>query len=88
MGGDNAFVLAQGVGGSGVLTLAVANTYTQGTTLSDGTLKCGNVTSLGTGGLVQAGGTTLHVATATGKLTIQGAHTSASMGNRFIRIGA
>jgi hypothetical protein len=37
---------------------------------------------------VQAGGTTLHVATATGKLTIQGAHTSASTGNRFIRIGA
>lgn len=72
----------------GTLTLSVANTYNSGTTLSYGTIKCGNVTSLGTGGLVQAGGTTLQVATANGKLTIQGAHTSASTGNRFIRIGA
>ena len=85
MGGDNELRL---VGSAGTLTLAVANTYTQGTTLSVGTLKCGNVTSLGTGGLAQANGTTLHVTATGGKLTIQGAHTNTGTGNRIIRIGA
>lgn len=85
LGGDNELRL---VGSAGTLTLAVANTYTQGTTLSVGTLKCGNVTSLGTGGLAQANGTTLHVTATGGKLTIQGAHTNTGTGNRTIRIGA
>jgi autotransporter-associated beta strand protein len=85
LGGTNAFAL---VGSTGILTLAVANTYTQGTTLSVGTLKCGNAASLGTGGLAQANGTTLHVATSNGKLTIQGAHTNTGNGPRTIRIGA
>jgi fibronectin-binding autotransporter adhesin len=84
MGGDNALSLV----GTGVLTLAVANTYTQGTTHSGGTLKCGNVASLGTGGLVQANSTTLHVTATGGKLIIQGAHTNTGTGNRTIRIGA
>jgi autotransporter-associated beta strand protein len=85
LGGTNALAL---VGSTGILTLAVANTYTQGTTLSVGTLKCGNVTSLGTGGLAQANGTTLHVTATGGKLTIQGAHTNTGSGSRTIRIGA
>jgi autotransporter-associated beta strand protein len=85
MGGDNELRL---VGSAGTLTLAVANTYTQGTTLSVGTLKCGNAASLGTGGLAQANGTTLHVTATGGKLTIQGAHTNTGTGNRTIRIGA
>lgn len=85
MGGDNAFLL---VGSAGTLTLAVANTYTQGTTLSVGTLKCGNATSLGTGGLAQANGTTLQVTATSGKITIQGAHTNTGTGSRIIRIGA
>jgi len=74
--------------GFGALTLAVANAYNSGTTVSSGTLKCGNVTSLGTGGLAQASGTTLHVTATGGKLTIQGAHTNTGTGNRTIRIGA
>ena len=85
LGGLNALAL---VGSTGILTLAVANTYTQGTTLSVGTLKCGNAASLGTGGLAQANGTTLHVTATGGKLTIQGAHTNTGTGNRTIRIGA
>ena len=85
LGGTNAFAL---VGSAGFLTLAVANTYTQGTTLSVGVLKCGNVASLGTGGLAQANGTTLHVTATGGKLTIDGAHTNTGTGSRIIRIGA
>lgn len=85
MGGDNALLL---VGSAGTLTLAVANTYTQGTTLSVGVLKCGNVTSIGTGGLAQANGTVLQVTATGGKLTIQGAHTNTGTGSRIIRIGA
>jgi len=85
LGGTNALAL---VGSTGILTLAVANTYTQGTTISVGTLKCGNAASLGTGGLAQANGTTLHVTATGGKLTIQGAHTNTGTGNRTIRIGA
>jgi autotransporter-associated beta strand protein len=85
MGGDNELRL---VGSAGTLTLVVANTYTQGTTLSVGTLKCGNAASLGTGGLAQANNTTLHVTATGGKLTIQGAHTNTGIGNRTIRIGA
>ena len=84
MGGTNAFAL---VGTAGTLTLAVANTYTQGTTISVGTLKCGNATSLGTGGLAQANNTTLHVTATGGRLTIQGAHTNTGTGSRTIRIG-
>lgn len=85
LGGTNALAL---VGAAGTLTLAVANTYTQGTTLSVGTLKCGNVASLGTGGLVQANNTTLHASAANGRLTIQGAHMNTGSGSRIIRIGA
>lgn len=88
LGGTNAFAL---VGSAGTLTLAAANTYTQGTTLSVGTLKCSNVQSLGTGasaGLAQANNTTLHVATVDGKMTITGAHTNTGTGSRIIRIGA
>jgi autotransporter family porin len=84
MGGTNAFAL---VGTAGTLTLAVANTYTQGTTISVGTLKCGNAASLGTGGLAQANNTTLHVTATGGRLTIQGAHTNTGTGSRTIRIG-
>ena len=88
LGGTNAFAL---VGSAGTLTLAAANTYTQGTTLSVGTLKCSNVQSLGTGasaGLAQANNTTLHVTTVDGKMTITGAHTNTGIGSRTIRIGA
>ena len=88
LGGTNAFAL---VGSAGTLTLAVANTYTQGTTLSVGTLKCSNVQSLGTGAsasLAQANNTTLHVTTVDGKMTITGAHTNTGTGSRTIRIGA
>jgi len=85
LGGTNALLL---VGTAGFLTLAVANTYTQGTTLSVGVLKCGNAASLGTGGLAQANGTTLHVTATGGKLTIDGAHTNTGTGSRTIRIGA
>jgi hypothetical protein len=74
--------------GNGTLTLVVGNAYGSGSTLSVGTLKCGNVTSLGTGGLAQANGTTLHVTATGGKLTIQGAHTNTGTGSRTIRIGA
>jgi autotransporter-associated beta strand protein len=86
LGGDNELRL---VGVAGTLTLGnVVNTYTQGTTLSVGTLKCNNAASLGTGGLAQANGTTLHVATSDGKMTISGAHTNTGTGSRTIRIGA
>ena len=85
LGGTNALLL---VGTAGFLTLAVANTYTQGTTLSVGVLKCGNAASLGTGGLAQANGTTLHVTATGGKLTIDSAHTNTGTGSRTIRIGA
>jgi autotransporter-associated beta strand protein len=88
MGGDSSLAL---VGSAGTLTLTEANTYTQGTTLSVGTLKCGNVQSLGTGasaGLAQANDTTLHVAGTGGKLTLQGAYTNTGTGSRTIRIGA
>jgi hypothetical protein len=74
--------------GTGKLTLGVANSYSNGSTLTNGTLKCNNAASLGTGGLAQANGTTLHVATVNGKMTIQGAHTNTGSGSRTIRIGA
>ena len=74
--------------GTGKLTLGVANSYSNGSTLTNGTLKCNNAASLGTGGLAQASGTVLHVATVDGKMTIQGAHTNTGSGSRTIRIGA
>ena len=74
--------------GAGVLTLSAANSYNAGTTLAAGTLKSTDATALGTGGLAQANGTTLHVATSDGKMTIQGAHTNTGSGSRTIRIGA
>jgi autotransporter-associated beta strand protein len=74
--------------GTGKLTLGVANSYSNGSTLTNGTLKCNNAASLGAGGLAQANGTTLHVATVDGKMTIQGAHTNTGSGSRIIRIGA
>jgi len=74
--------------GLGKLTLFAANSYSNGSTLTNGTLKCGNVTSLGTGGLAQANNTTLHVAGTGGKLTLQGAYTNTGIGSRTIRIGA
>jgi hypothetical protein len=74
--------------GTGKLTLGVANSYSNGSTLTNGTLKCNNAASLGSGGLAQADGTTLHVATVDGKMTIQGAHTNTGSGSRTIRIGA
>jgi hypothetical protein len=74
--------------GTGKLTLGVANSYSNGSTLTNGTLKCNNAASLGTGGLAQANNTTLHVTATGGKLTIQGAHTNTGTGNRTIRIGA
>jgi autotransporter-associated beta strand protein len=71
IGGDNALLL---VGSAGFLTLAVANTYTQGTTISVGTLKAGNATALGTGAVtISASGATLQTLTAggqNGKLTV------------------
>jgi autotransporter-associated beta strand protein len=42
--------------GAGTVTLTSANTYTGGTTLSQGTLKLGVNDALGTGGLTFAGG--------------------------------
>ena len=72
----------------GTLTLAVANAYNSGTTLSAGTLKCSNAASLGTGGLAQANNTALQVTATGGKLPIQGAHTQTGTGSRIIRIGA
>jgi autotransporter-associated beta strand protein len=74
--------------GTGKLTLGVANSYSNGSTLTNGTLKCNNAASLGTGGLAQSNGTTLHVATVDGKMTITGAHTNTGTGSRTIRIGA
>jgi len=43
--------------GTGTLTLSGANTYTGGTTLSQGTLSLGNDKALGSGALVAASGT-------------------------------
>lgn len=85
MGGDNALLL---VGSAGTLTLAVANTYTQGTTISVGTLKAGNTTALGTGAVTISSNTaTLQTLTASGQ---NGKLTVASLNNAaggIIKIG-
>jgi len=59
--------------GSGTLTLSAASTHSGGTTVSQGTVKTGNVTSLGSGPVSVASGSTLQIGTAaSGKATLSG----------------
>jgi len=49
-------VVALSKSGAGTLTLSGSNSYSGGTTVSDGTLQIGNANALGTGGLTISGG--------------------------------
>ncbi len=71
--------------GTGTLALTGNNTYTGGTTLSDGTLNLGNNNALGTGNLTLEDGTTLQAGmnglAVTNTVTLNGTDTYDSNGN-------
>jgi autotransporter-associated beta strand protein len=70
--------------GTATLTLNAANTYSGGTTVTQGSVKTANTAALGTGAVTLAAGTTLSTSTAQPKLTLGGKLT---VNGSTIRIG-
>ena len=95
----NAFMLSGAIGGTGSLTksgsgalaLTGANSYTGGTTVSEGKLSVGNNSSLGTGSLTMGNNTTLATGveglTVGNAVTLGGATTVMSFQNNFTLSG-